>query len=210
MARYIDPVCRLCRREGEKLFLKGDRCHTPKCAIERRGDRGGPGMHGMSRRRPTEYAVQLRAKQKARRIYGVLEQQFRRHFEQASKVGGSRGEQLLRLLEMRMDNVVYRMGFATSRRQARQLVTHGHFVLNGRKHDIPSAVLSVGDVVAVRERSRSMDIIRTALERADAMGRTGWVSVQPDAFTGTVSGAPEREQIEGTLNEQLIVEYYSR
>ncbi|MBM4437979.1 MAG: 30S ribosomal protein S4 [Actinobacteria bacterium] len=210
MARYIDPVCRLCRREGEKLFLKGDRCHTPKCAIERRGDRGGPGMHGMSRRRPTEYADHLRAKQKARRIYGVLERQFQRYFEQAGRLGGARGEALLRLLELRMDSVVYRMGFAMSRSQARQLVTHGHFLLNGKRHDIPSAVLSVGDTIAVRERSRAMDVIKNALDRAEAMGRPAWLAVEPKRFAGTVAAAPEREHIEGTLNEQLIVEYYSR
>ena len=144
MGRYTGPVCRLCRREGEKLFLKGDRCHTPKCAIERRGDRG-PGMPSLSRRRPTEYATHLREKQKARRTYGVLERQFVRHFRDAMRGAGARGERLLQSLELRMDSIVFRMGFALSRAQARQLITHGHFELNARKHDIASAVLRPGD-----------------------------------------------------------------
>ena len=210
MARYTGPVCRLCRREGEKLFLKGDRCHTPKCAIERRGDRGGPGARGISRRRATEYAMQLREKQKARRLYGVLERQFRRYFKRASRGAGARGERLLQELELRMDNVVYRMGFALSRAQARQLVNHGHFVLNGRKHTIPSATLRVGDKVQLREKSRRLDAIAGALSRADAMGRPAWVNVTPDEFSGEVTALPERDHIDATVNEQLIVEFYSR
>ena len=210
MARYTGPVCRLCRREGEKLFLKGDRCHTPKCAIERRGDRGGPGARGISRRRATEYAMQLREKQKAPRLYGVLERQFRRYFKRASRGAGARGERLLQELELRMDNVVYRMGFALSRAQARQLVNHGHFVLNGRKHTIPSATLRVGDKVQLREKSRRLDAIAGALSRADAMGRPAWVHVTPDEFSGEVTALPERDHIDATVNEQLIVEFYSR
>ncbi len=210
MARYTGPVCRLCRREGEKLFLKGDRCHTPKCAIERRGDRGGPGARGLSRRRATEFAVQLREKQKARRLYGVLERQFRRYFKRASRGSGSRGERLLQELELRVDNVVYRMGFALSRAQARQLVNHGHFLLNGRKHTIPSATLKVGDQLQVREKSRGLDLIASALTRADAMGRPAWLHVTPDEFSGRVSALPERDHIDATVNEQLIVEFYSR
>jgi small subunit ribosomal protein S4 len=210
MARYTGPTCRLCRREGEKLFLKGDRCHSPKCAIERRGDRGGPGMQGMGRRRPTEYSVQLREKQKARRIYGVLERQFRRHFREAVRAGGARGERFLQQLELRMDNVAYRMGFALSRSQARQLITHGHLLLNDRKHDIPSAVLRAGDKVAVREKSRELDCIKNALDRAEAIGRPAWVAVSSEEFAGTVTAAPAREEIDATLNEQLIVEHYSR
>ncbi len=210
MARYTGPVCRLCRREGEKLFLKGDRCHTPKCAIERRGDRGGPGARGFSRRRATEFATQLREKQKARRLYGVLERQFRRHFKRASRVTGATGERLLQELELRIDNVVYRMGFAISRAQARQLINHGHFLLNGRKHTIPSATLRAGDKVEVREKSRSLAAIVGALDRADAMGRPDWVRVTPEDFAGTVAALPDRDHIDATVNEQLVVEFYSR
>ena len=210
MARYTGPACRLCRREGEKLFLKGDRCHSPKCAIERRGDRGGPGMPTMGRRRPTEYSIQLREKQKARRMYGVLERQFQRHFREAMRAGGARGERLLQQLELRMDNVVYRMGFALSRVQARQLVTHGHFLLNDRKHNVPSAILRAGNTVAVREKSRELDCIKNALDRAEAMGRPAWVAVPAGEFAGTVTAIPAREEIDATVNEQLIVEYYSR
>lgn len=210
MARYTGPVCRLCRREGEKLFLKGDRCHTPKCAMERRGDRGGPGTGSVSRRRPTEYGIQLREKQKARRIYGVLERQFRRHYKDAGKQGGPRGERLLQQLELRADNVVYRLGIGLSRAHARQLVRHGHIELNGRKHNIPSAVLSVGDNIRLREKSRDIDSIKTALERAEALGRPEWLNAVADGFEGTVASIPERDQIEASLNEQLIVEFYSR
>ena len=210
MARYTGPVCRLCRREGEKLFLKGDRCHTPKCAMERRGDRGGPGSGSFSRRRPTEYAMQLREKQKARRIYGVLERQFRRHYQDAGKKGGPRGERLLQQLELRADNVVYRLGIGLSRAHARQLVMHGHIELNGRKHNIPSAVLSVGDNIRLRGKSRDIDSIKTALERAEALGRPDWLNAGTDGFEGTITAIPEREQIEASLNEQLIVEFYSR
>ncbi len=210
MARYTGPVCRLCRREGEKLFLKGDRCHTPKCAIERKSEGGGPGTRGPNRRRPTEYAVQLREKQKARRIYGVLERQFRRHYRDAGKQGGPRGERLLQQLELRADNVVYRMGFGLSRAHARQLTMHGHVEINGRKHDIPSAVLSVGDTIRLRGKSRNIDSVKNAMERAEALGRPDWLTMGTDAFEGTVNAIPERDQIDATLNEQLIVEFYSR
>lgn len=210
MARYTGPVCRLCRREGEKLFLKGDRCHTPKCAIERRSEGGSSGARGPNRRRPTEYAVQLREKQKARRIYGVLERQFRRHYRDAGKQGGPRGERLLQQLELRADNVVYRMGFGLSRAHARQLTMHGHVEINGRKHDIPSAVLSVGDTIRLRGKSRNIDSVKNAIERAEALGRPDWMTMGEDAFEGTVNAIPERGQIDATLNEQLIVEFYSR
>ncbi len=210
MARYTGPVCRLCRREGEKLFLKGDRCHTPKCAIERRGDRGGPGARGFSRRRPTEYAIQLREKQKARRIYGVLERQFRRHYRTAGKQSGARGERLLQLLELRADSVVYRMGFGLSRAHARQIIRHGHIELNNRKHDIPSAVLRVGDRIRLRQKSRNIDAIKNAMDRAESLGRPAWLSVDLEAFEGTINAIPDRNQIDATLNEQLIVEFYSR
>ena len=209
MGRYTGPVCRLCRREGEKLFLKGDRCHTPKCAIERRGDRG-PGMPSLSRRRPTEYATHLREKQKARRTYGVLERQFLRHFRDAMRGAGARGERLLQSLELRMDSIVFRMGFALSRAQARQLITHGHFELNARKHDIASAVLRPGDQVSVRPKSRDLDCIRNAIDRAEAMGHPAWLTVVPEEFSGKVEKVPEREEIDATINEQLIVEFYSR
>ncbi len=210
MARYTGPVCRLCRREGEKLFLKGDRCHTPKCAIERRGDRGGPGARSFSRRRPTEYAIQLREKQKARRIYGVLERQFRRHYRDAGKLGGPRGERLLQQLELRADNVAFRMGLGLSRAHARQLIQHGHVELNNRKHDIPSAVLSVGDTIRLRAKSRNIDAVKNAMDRAEALIRPPWLTVDVEAFEGRVNAIPARDQIDATLNEQLIVEFYSR
>ena len=212
MARYTGPVCRLCRREGEKLFLKGDRCHTPKCAVERRSESGGPGSASRSfnRRRLSEYATQLREKQKVRRIYGVLERQFRRHYRDAGKQGGPRGERLLQQLDLRVDNVVYRMGFGLSRAHARQLTTHGHVELNGRKHDIPSAVLSVGDTIRLRDKSRNIDSVMNAVERAEALGRPDWVTMGDDVFEGTISAVPERDQIDATLNEQRIVEFYSR
>ena len=167
-------------------------------------------MQTMSRRRPTEYGIQLREKQKARRTYGILETQFRRYYREAARGKLSKGERFLQLLELRMDSVVYRMGYALSRQQARQLITHGHFMLNGRKHTIPSASLKPGDSVAVREKSQNLDCVKNALDRAEAMGRPDWLAVKPEDFTGSVNAIPERDQIESTVNEQLIVEFYSR
>lgn len=212
MARYTDAVCKLCRREGQKLFLKGERCLSPKCAIEQRAF--PPGIHGKKatfRRKVSDFGMQLREKQKARRVYGVMEKQFRRYFKEASRRKGLTGATLLSILESRLDNVVYRLGFADSRAQARQLVRHGHFEVNGRKTNIPSFLVSPGDVVTVRAGSRSMTYFK---ERAQVMQSTtnvpAWLSLNLAAMTGSVMGEPGREDIEIPLNEQLIVEYYSR
>lgn len=209
MARYIGPVCRLCRREGMKLYLKGDRCFTDKCAIERRAY--PPGAHGSSfRQKQSEYGGQLREKQKVRRMYGVLESQFRRLFDEASRRRGRTGENLLMLLERRLDNVVYRMGFAASRNEARQVVRHGHVTVNGHKASIPSMQIKVNDVVAVREKSRSHPGIQAAVEAARRKGTTGWVDVDMNKLTGTVMADPKREDLTLPIEEQLIVELYSR
>jgi small subunit ribosomal protein S4 len=208
MARYTDAVCRLCRREGVKLFLKGDRCFTPKCAVERRPY--PPGPQSTRRRKVSEYSLQLREKQKARHIYGILERQFRRHFAEAERRQGQTGENLLRILETRIDNVIYRLGFADSRAQARQLVTHGHFELNGRKHDIPSAQVRANDVITVRERSRQMDHFKTAMEQIARKTVPAWLSADAANFAGRVLALPQRTDIDSALQEQLIVEFYSR
>lgn len=209
MAVYRGPVCRLCRREHEKLFLKGDRCFTEKCAIERRNV--VPGQHGMLRRRQaSEYGTQLREKQKTKRSYGVLEKQFRGYFEEAAHSHGVTGEALLQLLELRLDNVVYRMGFAPNRNLARQLVRHGHFKINGRKASIPSIRLKVGDVVEVAEASRSLAAIQAALAGASRRTEVEWISVDKVKFAGRVLSAPVRAQIPTPVNEQLIVELYSK
>ncbi|NOY46541.1 MAG: 30S ribosomal protein S4 [Deltaproteobacteria bacterium] len=208
MARYRGAVCRLCRRERMKLFLKGDRCYTDKCAVERRNY--PPGQHGQGRQKVTEYGRQLREKQKVRRIYGVLEGQFRRYFQEADRRKGVTGENLLRLLECRLDNVVYRMGFAVSRNQARQLVRHGHFEVNGRKVNIPSFQTKPGDVVTVREKSRKIPAIQESLEALGSRGTARWVEVDPKAFQGTVKEWPEREDITLPIEEHLIVELYSK
>jgi small subunit ribosomal protein S4 len=211
MANYTDAVCRLCRREGQKLFLKGERCLSPKCAIERRNY--PPGDHGKKttfRRKISDFGMQLREKQKARRIYGVMERQFRRYFRDASRRKGMTGATLLSMLESRLDNVVYRLGFADSRAQARQLVRHGHFEVNGRKTDVPSFLVQVGDVVTVRASSREKAYFK---DRAQLMQRgksPAWLAVNLPMMSGTVQAAPSREDIEIPLNEQLIVEYYSR
>jgi small subunit ribosomal protein S4 len=212
MARHTDPVCKLCRREGEKLFLKGERCFSPKCAIERRNY--PPGVHGKGaewrRSRESDFGKQLRAKQKARRVYGIFEKQFRRYFREALKVRGLTGVTMLQMLESRMDNVVYRLGFASSRAQARQLVNHGHFTVNGRLIDVPSALMKEGDVIEVREGSRKRKYFA---ELADfAKGRTApdWVERDLKAISGTVKRLPERGEIDANLNEQLVVEFYSR
>ncbi|HET8712094.1 MAG TPA: 30S ribosomal protein S4 [Gemmatimonadales bacterium] len=209
MARYIGPVCRLCRREGMKLFLKGERCYTEKCAIEKRNL--PPGQHGKMRKaKLVGYGLQLREKQKVKRIYGVLENQFRRYFEAAERTRGITGETLLQLLERRFDNVVYRIGFATSRAQARQLVRHGHFTVNGRKVDIPSYSLKAGDVVAVRGGSAENPAIQHALEEVKGRGVPDWISFDPGTTSARIVSLPTREQINLPVQEQLIVELYSK
>jgi small subunit ribosomal protein S4 len=208
LARYTDSVCRLCRREALKLFLKGERCYTDKCAIERRNY--PPGDHGQGRHKFSEYAVQLREKQKVKRMYGLLEGQFRRYFEMAERSRGITGETLLQLLERRLDNMVYRMGFATSRAEGRQLVRHGHFSVNGRKVDVPSALLKPGDVVGVRERSRKVVRIQEALAQAEHRGAPDWLEVDREGFSGRVKALPKREELTMPINEKLIIELYSK
>ncbi len=208
MARYTDSVCRLCRREGLKLFLKGERCYTDKCAIERRNY--PPGDHGQGRVRFSEYAVQLREKQKVKRMYGLLERQFRRYFEMAERARGITGEALLLFLERRLDNMVYRMGFATSRAEARQLVRHGHFAVNGRTVNIPSFLVKQGQVVTVREGSRNVARIQEALAQAERRGVPDWLEVQREAFTGRVKALPTRADLTMPINEKLVVELYSK
>ena len=208
MARYTDSVCRQCRREGLKLFLKGERCYTDKCAIERRNY--PPGVHGQGRHKFSEYALQLREKQKVKRMYGLFEGQFRRYFQMAARSKGVTGQVLLQYLERRLDNMVYRMGFATSRAEARQMVRHGHITVNGRKVDIPSALLEVGDVVGVREKSRKIARIQEALAQAVHRGAPDWLEVQAEAFSAKVKMLPQREELTMPINEQLIVELYSK
>ena len=212
MARVIGPVCKLCRREGEKLFLKGTRCLSPKCAIERRAY--APGQHGQSgqfrRGRSSDYAVQLREKQKARRVYGVLERQFRRYFMIARRSKGLTGQVLLQLLESRLDNVVYRLGLADSRAQARQLVQHGHFDINGNRSDTPSRLLKAGDVISVHEASRNTKYFKELSKVQDHPATPQWVSLDLAGLSGRVLHLPSREEIDLSLQEQLIVEYYSR
>jgi small subunit ribosomal protein S4 len=208
VARYTGAVCRLCRREGLKLFLKGERCYTDKCAIERRNY--PPGQHGQARPKFSEYSIQLREKQKLRRIYGILEGQFRRYFQMADRAKGVTGETLLQLLERRLDNVVYRMGFATSRSESRQLVRHGHFSVNGRKVNVPSFLVKVGDVVAVTERSRKVARIQEALDLAQRRGVPDWVEVSPAEWSGRVKTIPVRSDLTMPINEKLVVELYSK
>lgn len=209
MARQTDADCKRCRRQGEKLFLKGERCFTPKCAIERHNTPPGQSA-AMRRRKVSERGLQLREKQRARWMYGILEKQFRRHFEEAERRPGITGENLLRILETRLDNVVFRLGFADSRDQARQLVNHGHFTLNGRKTDIPSARVRPGDVIAVREKSRKngyFDALGAELARRSA---PAWLTLDPTTLTGRVVRLPDRSDIDTKVSEQIIVEYYSR
>jgi small subunit ribosomal protein S4 len=209
MARYIGPVCRLCRREGMKLFLKGERCYTDKCAIEKRNF--VPGQHGKARKsKMVGYGVQLREKQKVKRIYGVLEDQFRRYFAHAERTRGITGETLLQLLERRLDNVTYRLGLATSRAQARQLVRHGHLVVNGRKVDIPSFSVKPGDVLTLRETSAKNAAIAHALEEVKGRGVPEWLSFDSAALSGKIASLPTRAQINLPVQEQLIVELYSK
>ena len=208
MARYTDPVCRLCRREGAKLFLKGSRCYTKKCAFERRPS--PPGQHGVRRRKVGDYGLQLREKQKVRRIYRVLERQFRNYFEAAESNPGVTGENLLRLLELRLDNVVFRLGIASSRDQARQFVGHGHFAVNGRPTNIPSFQVKPGDTIAVREARRDREPFKLAKETLRSVSVPEWLSIDPTTLTGTIAAVPRRDQMPLELNEQLVVEYYSR
>ncbi|MHB1354550.1 MAG: 30S ribosomal protein S4 [Anaerolineae bacterium] len=211
MARYTDSVCKQCRREGMKLFLKGERCMGPKCGIEKRAY--APGMHGQKtqfRQRPSDFGNQLREKQRARRIYGVLEHQFRRYFEIADKQRGQTGANLLVILESRMDNMVYRLGFADSRPQARLLVTHGHFLLNGHKLDIPSALIKAGDVISVCDISRQNGYFKSLGEVLEHRQPPAWLSLNTANLSGSVIALPTREQIDIPVQEQLIVEYYSR
>jgi small subunit ribosomal protein S4 len=209
MAVYHDAKCRLCRRAGMKLFLKGARCSSDKCAMERRAY--APGEHGKSRRvKETDYGTQLREKQKARRMYGVMERQFRNYFEKASRAKGVTGEVLLQMLERRLDNVVFRLGFANNRAQARQLVRHRHFSVNGRKVDIPSFLLRVGDTVQVRDKSRKLTVIHGALESRKGQSAPQWLEMSAESMSGRVLSIPARDSITAPINEQLIVELYSK
>lgn len=208
MARYTGPCCRLCRRENIELFLKGERCFTDKCAIKRRNY--APGQHGQSRVKVSPYGIQLREKQKVRRIYGILEKQFRGYFEKAERMKGVTGENLLFLLERRLDNIVYRLGFASSRTQARMLVRQGHFDVNGRKVDIPSYQVKIGDTVTLREKSRSVAAITESLEAVVRRGIPQWLDLDKDGFCGKVKSLITREDITMPIQEQLIVELYSK
>ena len=209
MARYAGPVCRLCRREGMKLFLKGERCHAEKCAVERRNV--PPGHHGKGRKAKLQgYGLQLREKQRVKRMYGVLERQFRRYFHEADRRRGITGETLLQLLESRLDNVVYRLGFATSRPQARQLVRHGHFLVNGRRADVPSYSLRAGDRVSVKAKSANNPAIAYAREEVKGRGIPEWLELGADGQEGRFAAVPNREQLNLPVQEQLIVELYSK
>ena len=208
MARYTGAVCRLCRREGQKLFLKGDRCYSDKCAIARR--EYAPGQHGQGRKKVSEYGLQLREKQKVKRYYGVLESQFEHYFELASKQAGQAGENLLRILESRLDNVVYRAGLASSRKEARQLVRHGHYTLNGHKANIPSILLKAGDVVAVAEKSRQNEKLKAVVEANSAHPVPSWIEFDAEKLTAKIGQLPNREDIDLDVEEHLIVELYSK
>lgn len=208
MARYIDAKCRLCRREGSKLYLKGDRCYTDKCAVTRRAY--APGQHGQGRKKMSEYGIQLREKQKVRRIYGILEKQFRSYFVEAERQKGVTGENLLRLLELRLDNVVYRMGFGESRAEARQLVRHGHFTVNGRKVNIPSYQVKLNDLVAVKPASKSTEKFKVLAENSASRTAPQWLSINSEMMEARVIALPVREDIDLPIEEHLIVELYSR
>lgn len=208
MARYTGPACKLCRREGKKLFLKGDRCYTGKCALERRSY--APGQHGQNRKKASEYGLQLRAKQSARRYYGLSESQFHKYFLMAERKDGVTGTNLLQLCESRLDNIVYESGFASSRAQARQLVNHAHFMVNGHKVDIPSYLVSAGDVVSVKETSKTTDEFNNLVESNGSRPVPQWMEADKDAMQVKVLRAPEREEIETPVEEHLIVEFYSK
>lgn len=208
MARYCGAVCRLCRREGEKLFLKGERCYTNKCAVERR--EGGPGQHGRGRQAYSNYKVQLRAKQKVKRMYGLLEREFRGYFDKARRTKGVTGTELLLNLERRLDNVVYRMGFAVSRSQARQLVGHGHVLVNGKRVNIPSFSVSVGDVVEISSKTKNNLNVQAAMALAQSRMIPEWLALDRENVRGTFNALPTRDRLPQTVNEQLIVELYSK
>ena len=208
MARYTDPSCRLCRREGQKLFLKGERCYSTKCSMEKRSF--PPGQHGQGRKKVSEYGLQLREKQKAKRFYGLQEAQFRNTFDKASRKTGITGENLLIMLETRLDNVVFRLGFASSRKEARQLVLHGHFRVNGNRVDIPSYLVDSGDLVAVMEKSREVALIKENAEVATARKAPEWLEFNAEKIEGKVLSLPSREQIDAPVTEQLVVEFYAR
>ena len=221
MARYTGPVCRLCRREGDKLFLKGERCYTNKCAIDRRAYAPGQHGQGQSRKKPTQYGIQLRQKQKLRRIYGVSERQFRNYFARAERQKGVLGENFLRILERRLDNIVFRLGFASSRAASRQIVAHGHVSVNGRKVDIPSFLVRPGDQVELRIKTRQEEKnietykaflagVQATLESSRTRSLPQWLEVEPEAYRGKLVALPSREEIPTQVNEQLVVEYYSR
>lgn len=206
MARYTGPSCRICRREGVKLFLKGDRCYTGKCSISRR--EYAPGQHGQRRSKLSEYGLQLREKQKARKFYGVLESQFRKYFEMAVRKKGVTGENLLQILETRFDNVVYRLGYANSRSEARQLVRHGHFKVNGKKVDIPSLLVKAGDVIEVKEKSREMPLIKEVAESSRIVPK--WLEINTENLVGKVVELPTRDEVDLPVKEQYIIELYSK
>jgi len=208
MAKYTGPACRQCRREGVKLFSKGERCYTEKCALNRRGT--APGQHGAARKKVSEYGHQLREKQKAKRYYGIQEKQFRNYFAKAEVKEGMTGENLLTMIERRFDNVVFRMGLGESRRDARQLIVHGHFLVNGKKADIPSMMLKVGDVISVREASRKSEKIKALVENLDNRQAPAWITVDKENVTATVAALPKREDIDFPFEEHLIVELYSK
>ncbi|MCH2108668.1 MAG: 30S ribosomal protein S4 [Polyangiaceae bacterium] len=209
MARYLGPVCKLCRREGAKLYLKGDRCFTEKCAVSRRPY--PPGQHGQGRIKLSEYGLRLREKQKMRRIYGLLEKQFAEYYTEASHLRGPTGEEMIGLIERRLDNVVYRLGFAVSRRQARQLTRHSHIHVNGKRLNIPSYTVQPGDVISVREKSRKIAYVAAALASAEARPAPGWLEVDKENYAGTIKSMPMRDELnEPALKEQYVVEYYSR
>ncbi|MEG1436245.1 MAG: 30S ribosomal protein S4 [Oscillospiraceae bacterium] len=208
MARYTGAVCKMCRREGKKLFLKGDRCYTGKCAVERRSY--APGQHGQGRKKTSEYGLQLRAKQQARRYYGVQEGQFHKYFLMAERRQGVTGENLLRICESRLDNVVYLLGWANSRAEARQLVNHGHFKVNGRKVDIPSYLLKTGEVVTIKDKSRESDKIKSVLESNASRPVPTWLDLNREAVSAKIINLPERDQIAVPVEEHFIVEFYSK
>jgi small subunit ribosomal protein S4 len=208
LARYTGPSCRLCRRERLKLFLKGERCYSEKCAVDRR--EYPPGQHGQSRKKYSDYDVQLREKQKVKRIYGVMEQQFRGYFEEANRQKGITGENLLLILERRLDNMVYRMGFASSRNEARQLIRHNHFEVNGKRVNIPSYLMRAGDVIELKEKSRKIAKVQESLEGSSRRGVPRWLEVDKDNLKGKVVALPAREELTMPINEQIIVEFYSK
>jgi small subunit ribosomal protein S4 len=208
MARYTDAVCKLCRREGQKLFLKGQRCYTDKCGVTRRAY--APGQHGQGRHKTSEYGLQLRAKQMTKRFYGVLETQFRNYYDMATRKEGKTGDELLFILETRLDNVVYRLGWGSSRAEARQLVVHGHFTVNGKKVDIPSYLVKPGEVISIKDSSRSSEKIKAVLEANSAHPVVKWLDLNREAFEGKMISVPTREDVDLAVDETLIVELYSK